>query len=175
MTDVDRSPFRRFPWIQLVFCLACLSMTAWTWMRCRGAVAPYRWLLPMHEVTQQELACGPRALPELDGKVVKVRIRPLDSPHTHLGAEGVLRVFYPNPPADSRFYVLSSYGEDLDALGVNKFVYGRVGAYGAYFRVDARGNPGLSVAGIVVGAMGCFILGLYLRRWSAERKALVGA
>ena len=29
----NRSPFRRFPWIQLVFCLACLSMAAWTWMR----------------------------------------------------------------------------------------------------------------------------------------------
>jgi hypothetical protein len=25
--------FRRFPWIQFVFCLACLSMTAWAWMR----------------------------------------------------------------------------------------------------------------------------------------------
>jgi hypothetical protein len=23
----------RFPWIQLVFCIACFSMTAWTWMR----------------------------------------------------------------------------------------------------------------------------------------------
>ena len=32
MTDSDRSPFRRFPWVQLAFCLACLAMTAWTWM-----------------------------------------------------------------------------------------------------------------------------------------------
>ena len=32
MTDPDPSPFRRFPWIQLVFCIACLSMAAWTWM-----------------------------------------------------------------------------------------------------------------------------------------------
>ena len=29
-----------------------------------------------------------------------------------------------------------------------------------------------SVAGLVVGAMGCFIFGLYLRRWLRERKAL---
>jgi len=28
-----------------------------------------------------------------------------------------------------------------------------------------------SIAGLVVGAMGCFILGLYLRRWLRERKA----
>jgi hypothetical protein len=31
--NTDRSPFRRFPYIQLVFCIAYLSMTTWTWMR----------------------------------------------------------------------------------------------------------------------------------------------
>jgi len=31
-----------------------------------------------------------------------------------------------------------------------------------------------SVGGIVVGVMGCFIFGLYLRRWLRERKALAG-
>jgi hypothetical protein len=31
---------------------------------------------------------------------------------------------------------------------------------------------GASVAGLVVGAMGCFIFGLYLRAWLRERKAL---
>jgi hypothetical protein len=29
-----------------------------------------------------------------------------------------------------------------------------------------------SVAGLVIGAMGCFIFGLYLRRWLCDRKAL---
>ena len=28
-----------------------------------------------------------------------------------------------------------------------------------------------AVAGIVVGLMGCFVFGLYLRRWLRERKA----
>ncbi len=34
--------FRRFPWVQLVFCIACLTMAAWTWMRFSYAwkVAP---------------------------------------------------------------------------------------------------------------------------------------
>ena len=27
------SPFRCFPWIQLVFCIACLTMTGYAWMR----------------------------------------------------------------------------------------------------------------------------------------------
>jgi hypothetical protein len=31
---------------------------------------------------------------------------------------------------------------------------------------------GTSIAGLVVGAMGCFIFGLYLRRWLIDRKAL---
>ena len=31
---------------------------------------------------------------------------------------------------------------------------------------------GASIVGLIVGAMGCFIFGLYLRRWLRERKAL---
>jgi hypothetical protein len=34
---------------------------------------------------------------------------------------------------------------------------------------------GAYVAGLVVGAMGCFIFGLYLRRWLRERKALAAS
>jgi hypothetical protein len=33
------------------------------------------------------------------------------------------------------------------------------------FDVDAHRLSGASVAGLVVGVMGCFILGLYLKRW----------
>ncbi len=37
---------------------------------------------------------------------------------------------------------------------------------------DASRLHPASVAGLVVGAMGCFIFGLYLRRWLREKKAL---
>ena len=48
MSDTDATPFRRptrqgrtpsgdeapgFPWVQLVFCVACLGIAGWTWMR----------------------------------------------------------------------------------------------------------------------------------------------
>jgi hypothetical protein len=39
------------------------------------------------------------------------------------------------------------------------------------FRAASRFH-GASVAGLVVGAMGIFIFGLYLRSWLRERKAL---
>ena len=42
MTHETPSPFRRFPWVQLVFCLACLTMTAWTWMRYGARPSPLR-------------------------------------------------------------------------------------------------------------------------------------
>jgi hypothetical protein len=40
------------------------------------------------------------------------------------------------------------------------------------FDTTASRFTGASVAGLVVGAMGCFIFGLYLRRWLIGRKAL---
>ena len=41
-----------------------------------------------------------------------------------------------------------------------------------YVDTTASRFHGASIAGLVVGAMGCFIFGLYLRRWLRERKAL---
>jgi hypothetical protein len=39
------------------------------------------------------------------------------------------------------------------------------------FTTQGRFHPG-TIAGLVVGAMGVFIFGLYLRAWLRERKAL---
>jgi hypothetical protein len=41
-----------------------------------------------------------------------------------------------------------------------------------YLLVNVHPLHRASIAGLVVGAMGCFIFGLYLRRWLVERKAL---
>jgi hypothetical protein len=40
------------------------------------------------------------------------------------------------------------------------------------FDTSASGFRPASIAGFVVGAMGCFIFGLYLRAWLREKKAL---
>jgi hypothetical protein len=42
------------------------------------------------------------------------------------------------------------------------------------FDTTASRFTGASIAGLVVGAMGVFIFGLYLRGWLRERKALAG-
>jgi hypothetical protein len=44
-------------------------------------------------------------------------------------------------------------------------------AYHGYLHVGGGRLTGSSIAGLVVGAMGCFIFGLYLRGWLIERKA----
>ena len=88
-----------FPWVQLVFCLACLAMAAWTWMR--------------------------------DTRTA------LTTENTEY-TEGNVR-------QDPMFSVIS---------------------VPSVVRFDVRG--------LAVGAMGCFIFGLYLRRWLGERKALAG-
>ncbi len=54
---------------------------------------------------------------------------------------------------------------------------GRIGVDRAGYDVLIMGQDrltGASVGGLAVGAMGCFIFGLYLRRWLGERKALAG-
>ncbi len=52
-----------------------------------------------------------------------------------------------------------------NTAGDDSFALGGVDASASRFH-------GASVAGLVVGAMGCFIFGLYLRRWMRVRKAL---
>jgi hypothetical protein len=46
------------------------------------------------------------------------------------------------------------------------------GRFSLATQLPASRFTGASVAGLVVGAMGCFIFALYLRRWLRERKAL---
>jgi hypothetical protein len=57
-----------------------------------------------------------------------------------------------------------------------RVIYGRDNQKGVYVRViwfdkSKSRLTGASVAGLVVGAMGVFIFGLYLRAWMRERKA----
>jgi len=51
-------------------------------------------------------------------------------------------------------------------------IVGRPDYYAINLDTTASRFTGASIAGLVVGAMGCFIFGLYMRTWLGERKAL---
>jgi hypothetical protein len=61
-------------------------------------------------------------------------------------------------------------GEPLEAPGNMGSTMDAI-EYGVEIDACASRYHAASVAGLVVGAMGSFIFGLYLRRWLRERKA----
>jgi hypothetical protein len=89
-------------------------------------------------------------------------LREPDSPYEEIG---VCRPQYPPRRASPAVVVLKGRLLSLDIIG------------GGYMHplVDATASRlhTASVAGLVVGAMGCLVFGLYLRRWLIDRKALV--
>jgi len=180
--------FRRFPWAALAFCLACLSMTAWTWMRFS-----YAWRLSVEDVFS--------ALPDIQ------RHRWPAEAYVLLSGRGVFTQRYddtsvltdvvdPMNPETDVGVIDQSHGEyetcdtqfavrvtrwDWESIPSGAVAYTESRALlskGIHLRIrpvvsieGGRFHPA-SVAGLIVGVMGCFILGLYLRAWSAERKAL---
>ncbi len=224
MTEPEPTPvFRRFPWIQLVFCLACLSMTAWTWMRysyCWDVavrdlpVLPKAWNLisgpsgiphvPVDfDFVQIREDLSRRAWPEsfgdhwLRNRYVRVKgcvvsvLRLSDTPHSDgtrdpgywipVISDGTGQMSVLLPPSRGK------PSRDWDEKAFRGRLVLTPSARAAYIGPP---DPALenskplsldscvgrwhhaSIAGLVVGAMGCFIFGLYLRGWLVERKAL---
>jgi hypothetical protein len=152
-------------------------MTAWTWMRYS-----YAWPVSGGELWRVDLK-RPGALyapwPSHRRKYhdlyirFSVRMRSLDG--AYRGPEwvrrdaygpGLLRVDLGDTLAPSEF---PQEGREVTFLG-------RVNAWRRTPVMDtaaSRFHPA-SIAGFVVGAMGCLIFGLYLRRWLVDRKALSG-
>jgi len=164
--NADRSPFRRFPHVQLAFCIACLTMTAWTWMRYS-----YAW-----EMTLNELRLGRPGL----GQPRQVLV---DFYHANVQRYVRFSGFYAGDSysnfkflEDGSEHYMGFYYPPLHkiALGTPVTVTGRL-LMGYMSEPVVRGDASrfhpASVAGIVVGGMGCFIFGLYLRRWLRERRA----
>jgi hypothetical protein len=174
--------FRRFPWIQVVFCVACLAMTAWTWMTHSYAWpttpedATADFLALMRRETAQaprgrdgEDARGSRPFGELPRPYLAVRGRLVESA---VGADGLV---YGRLGA-ARFTVVLPADEGEADAGSERTYVGRLRYEGTprwfclVLDTTASRFAEATVAGLVVGAMGCFIFGLYLRAWLRERK-----
>ncbi|MHC5057123.1 MAG: hypothetical protein ACYTKD_20795 [Planctomycetota bacterium] len=193
MTNAEPTPaFRRFPWIQLAFCLACLSMAAWTWMRFS-----YCWRIRVREIARYEWQArpGPPLSSSYQDSFVEVNGTVHDvwrhtSQHRRRMASGrflpceYISVSF-EPPGRVTHAGLAMLAPSATPLerGSKATVRGRVDAFETvlsegdvefrYFLDGTRGRLNhTSIAGLVVGAMGVFIFGLYLRAWLRERKAL---
>ncbi len=180
MTEPAPTPaFRRFPWVQLVFCLACLTMTAWTWMRYS-----YCWTLTPEWIT----AIGPsvvaddtrfpsRAYVEVTGRPFVFHEFPDGTGGSfwetslHVGEKAWVRLSGTGaPPARGDMTVSGRLGVIHHGPDTPRMLYVESPVLYVY-PPEGRFHPA-SVAGLVVGAMGCIIFGLYLRAWLRERKAL---
>lgn len=171
--DFDGTVFKPDPY----FCLACLSMAAWTWMRYS-----YCWELFPSEMSlrNSHFVWPDRAY---------IRIGPTDV-HGRLKRFAAQNTFFHKEPGAS---TAESWGitDDtplhLQAPDEVECLRGRLVFFGftdderhvldlsdaeTHFLIDTTSHrlTGQSVAGLVVGAMGCFIFGLYLRRWLRKRR-----
>jgi len=183
MSDSGRSPFRRFPWVQLAFCLACLTMTGWTWMRYSYAwdftsgglgvaVSEGLWELEDLYPWQRPTSWPEAAYVRLWGMVLPGLVEIY--PDQQYGPDFPGRKAMVYDPADKLAHVWLHCGDvDPASLRAQSSFCGRVTVGSGIIVVDmvaGRFCPH-TIAGIVVGAMGCFIFGLYLRRWLRERRA----
>ncbi|MHC4253685.1 MAG: hypothetical protein ACYS9X_31605 [Planctomycetota bacterium] len=158
--DADRpspSPFRRFPYVQLAFCVACLSMTAWTWMRFS-----YCWDMTLAQLNGTHPD-------ELEERYVRTEgeLSLAQDEWSYLGQATKGYFFHP------RGMALPEVGSHLSvtgrAVGLRDMPSVFTSVAPAIDCSASRFHPA-SVAGLVVGAMGVFVFGLYLRRWVKERR-----
>jgi len=164
-SDFDTpSPFRRFPWVQIAFCLACLTMTGYTWMRYS-----YAWEVDLDD---------PEYLLRLQSYT---RVRGVLEKNTSVYFKGDSR-FAIVARTNKRAWVFLPRAIVRDDEGRAVSIEGRMtlenlrgmfglGIYGPVLDTTASRFHPTSIAGLAVGAMGCFIFGLYLRRWRCERAA----
>ncbi|MHC4247932.1 MAG: hypothetical protein ACYS9X_02265 [Planctomycetota bacterium] len=97
-----------------------------------------------------------------------------------MGDERWAYAVYYSPGSEVRnyFFPVRVREEKTASLRPRKELEGRVTLHiwgngrGLGIDITASRFHGASIAGLVVGAMGCFIFGLYLRTWLRERKAL---
>jgi len=174
----DPSPFRRFPWLQLAFCVACLGMTAWMWMRYS-----YAWEVTPASICGQQDRIADGRWPDM--AFVRVRGKTECEDRVDNGwslymvsePQGTKLLSVVAPQTRGGAHLPETFRGRLRHTASGLWQRGPVGQTAprtaGFVLLDgklSRFHP-TSIGGLVVGAMGCFIFGLYLRRWLRERNA----
>jgi hypothetical protein len=183
--------------MQLVYCLACLAMAGWMWMRYSYAwpatldgIIDERYELRVKGIKQRGQdhfrAC---AFAELTRPYLAVRAA-VSTDYTRHG-KAISGYFSPSESRGFSFGVLNvTLAADTPEgdFGVERTITGRLRCWhepefpemppllatcsDLIFDTTASRLRPASIAGLVIGAMGCFIFGLYLRTWLGDRKTL---
>ena len=177
MAELEPTPaLRRFPRVQLVFCLICLLLAALTWMKFS-----YVW-----EVTPVDLDSPPAPIGQwyvahrYFGSFVRLRGTAAGWCIKKCGKDGTGGAFHwlacvPGRIGGCRVRLAADVpmaeGDEIDVVGRVIRVHDGPSTYDNRTMLPlcvdptaSRSHP-ISVVGIVVGAMGCLIFGLGLRRW----------
>ncbi|MHC4251137.1 MAG: hypothetical protein ACYS9X_18610 [Planctomycetota bacterium] len=164
--DASPSPFRRFPYGPALLCVACLAMAAWTWMRYS-----YAWEVKPSELGESYNYCYVRCTGYVSHRIASVE-PPLGY---ELSAPIVLFDALPGWKGveltghhDLEVIALGDHGPPVTLNGRYIRPHGSY-LFGGRLHVDEGRFHPASIAGLVVGAMGAFVCGLYLRRWLKER------
>ena len=168
--DADRSPFRRFPYGPALLCVGCLVMCGYTWMRFSYAwdVTPSHLSEAEDRMRQGRWPSG--AWARLHGQVWWQDTG--ESAWTWFtvadgAASRPVAVFAPRV-ADFD-YPSEFVGRVAHKLAGNMGIGISMPVFVTVDTTASRFHPA-SIAGLVVGAMGVFVFGLYLRMWVKERR-----
>ncbi|MHC4201333.1 MAG: hypothetical protein ACYSU0_15190 [Planctomycetota bacterium] len=185
MSETEGDPVGppRFPYVAAALCAACVGAAGWTWMRCS-----YAWNVTPDEIPQAEWTLS------TEDKLVLARdmerLYGISEAGRYVELRGVflqerggcLRV---GVTADGVGAVANVWAGQPHGQRVGAFkhinIKGRLYSPGSYGPgllyegqwVDATASrfTGESIAGLVVGAMGVFVLAVALRHWLGERAA----
>ncbi len=155
------APHTRFPYGPALLCLGCLVMCGYTWMRYS-----YAWsVTPGTLRSEKTPLVGEGRWPDC----AYVRVRGIQT-SDRIEDGGVIYLqgyWFPDSQSSPRSY------SPPPAPGAPGEWVGRIAMEGvAKLDTAASRFYPASVAGLVVGAMGLFVFGLYLRSWFIGRKTL---
>lgn len=173
----------RIPWLAALLCAASLVAAAWTWMRYS-----YAWEIAAEDFRDDGARNADRyvsvrcTVSRVGHAILVTHLSKLVHAQAHIPSLRFMECTAATDPSATFSVVVAS--DRAAAVGEEIVCSGRyVPHEGRFFFMPRSGEVLLfidgatsrfhpaSIAGIVVGAMGCFVFALYLRRWLRERKA----
>ncbi len=172
--DPARPP--RFPYVAALLCAVCLGAAAYLWMR-------YSWVWGLSSTDVDEKYSSQELQSAWDGRYVRTTLADIPSPRARKPEAGTMVVAAriasaAKPSVDARggvwewpINICIQSGDAADAWTRHQ-CQGRLRWQGDIPTLDTTVSRfhGASVAGLVVGAMGVFVLMVALRHWLGDRR-----